>query len=299
MELTHAVEWLDERSGPAYVHLAFVKDKAALSRLDPHGPYLAVGLRVLGWPVGLGLAVLDAESGHGAVRSLAVAPPCRGRGIATALLTTLEDGLRARGCTHAHIHYSDGPGTTPALERVLQKCGWPPSQVDRLLFEARNPEGDGHWFQRPWTLPPGIAMVDWADLPAGEARALAEQCRSDPRYQGALLNPYLPLEPLNSLGLCYEGEIAGWLHVRRVAPDRIVYDNFWVRRDLLRARHMGVGLTLLAEALRRQHDAGIPWSCWCVRPDNRHMLRLIKAYVEHYVVAVRELRYAVKELDAP
>jgi len=61
---------------------------------------------------------------------------------------------------------------------------------------------------------------------------------------------------------------------------------------------MGVGLTLLAEALRRQHDADIPWSCWCVRPDNRHMLRLVKAYVEQYVVAVRELRYAVKEFDA-
>jgi len=116
MELTHAVEWLDERSGPAYVHLAFVKDKAALSRLDPHGPYLAAGLRVLGWPVGLGLAVLDAESGHGAVRSLAVAPPCRGRGIATALLTTLED--------HTHRHKSSEPGAGGSPCR-----GWPVTEA--------------------------------------------------------------------------------------------------------------------------------------------------------------------------
>ncbi len=175
----------------------------------------------------------------------------------------------------------------------------PPPAVDRLLFEARDPEGDGHWFQRPWALPPGVTMFDWADLPAAEARALEEQCRSDPRYQGALLNPNLPLEPLNSLGLWYEGEITGWLHVRRVAPDRLVYDNFWVRRDVLRVRRMGVGLTLLAEALRRQHAAGIPWSYWCVDPGNRHMLRIVKIYVEQYVVAVRELRHAIMRLDGP
>ncbi len=36
--------------------------------LGPHRPYLAVGLRFLGRPVGLGLAALDAEAGCGARR---------------------------------------------------------------------------------------------------------------------------------------------------------------------------------------------------------------------------------------
>lgn len=32
-------------------------------------------------------------------------------------------------------------------------------------------------------------------------------------------------------------------------------------------------------------------------PGNRHMLRIVKIYVEQYVVAVRELRHAIMRLD--
>jgi len=291
------MQWLDARSSGPFAPLALSYTRDIL--LDPGlgDRRLAVGTTLLGLPAGLGIASLAVEGGDSWVESLAVSRMFEGRGIATALLQTLEAALRERGCTAIHMTYTTGSRTAPALERVLEKCGWPPGQVSRLLFKARCPEGTDNWAQRDYTLPPDVALFNWAELTEREVAAVLEQTQRDPRYEGAMINPARTMEPLNSLGIRYGGEIAGWIHVRRAAPDTLVYDNFWLRRDMRRAGRMGVGMKLLAESIRRQLGADIPWTYWATAPDNRHMLRLVHAYLDPYVVAIREVRRAGKQLD--
>ena len=232
---TYPVAMLDAASGPDFASLAFSMHQAGLATLGAQSPYLAVGARFLGQPVGLGMARVGEDATQAAILSLAVGDAFQGRGVATALLTALQHGLRDRGCTQFHIAYSSGPSSTPALERILQKCGWPPSQVDRVLFKALMPADGITWAREPPTFPPDLALFDWCDLPPTELAVLQQQRQSDPRYADALWNPALPLEPLESLGLRHAGEIVGWLHVRRAAPDAVVYDNLWMRRDMRRA----------------------------------------------------------------
>jgi len=119
------MQWLDARSSGPFAPLALSYTRDIL--LDPGlgDRRLAVGTTLLGLPAGLGIASLAVEGGDSWVESLAVSRMFEGRGIATALLQTLEAALRERGCTVETGEFgamsevelvNDGP-TTIWLER--------------------------------------------------------------------------------------------------------------------------------------------------------------------------------------
>src|SRR5262245_33623251 len=89
----------DERGGPV------VSDGAT----DPH-------------PSGLVLARLSAAA-EATLLSVLVKAPHRKQGIGTALVQAAEQLLRERGATVGSGTYPSGKESTPAVERVLAKCG--------------------------------------------------------------------------------------------------------------------------------------------------------------------------------
>jgi GNAT superfamily N-acetyltransferase len=286
--VTYHLHHLDRQTGPAYQHVALHRDRGVLADLAPDGRHVAVGAHSLGVPVGLVLATTSQDQARARVVSLIVAEAYRNRGIASALLKALTQELQERGCIQASMQYQAQLQTGPALERVLEQCGWR-TQADSPLFVARRPDEENRWYHRTRRLPAGVELFDWVTLRIEETRALLELCRTDVRYRGAVIDLTEDLEPLNSLGLRCGGEIVGWLHVRRSAPDIVLYAALWVRDD---RRRGGTALTLLGEGIKRACHAGIAWHCWYVASENQPMLAIAQRFLAADLVGTYEVRSA-------
>lgn len=102
------------------------------------------------------------------------------------------------------------------------------------------------------------------------------------------------LEPAVSVGLRWEGEVAGWLIVHRVAFDTVQYSAFFLRPDL---RGRGLGLALLREAVRRRlADPAVRFAILAVDARNARMLRLVDGPLRPFLPRRSELRVSRKAL---
>ncbi|MCF2146425.1 hypothetical protein IQ276_008170 [Desmonostoc muscorum LEGE 12446] len=99
------------------------------------------------------------------------------------------------------------------------------------------------------------------------------------------------LEPLNSLGLRYGGEVIGWVFTHRVAPDTIRYTTVAIAEAFER-RGRGVGL--LAEAIRRQVNSNVPYLTGSVSHRYPRLLQFVQRHLTPYLTGVGEVRQTSK-----
>jgi hypothetical protein len=59
---------------------------------------------------------------------------------------------------------------------------------------------------------------------------------------------------------------------------------------------MGLGLALLAAAIRPQVDSDVPYGIWQVEASNEPMLAFVRRYLQPYVMKQTERRVARKVL---
>ena len=99
------------------------------------------------------------------------------------------------------------------------------------------------------------------------------------------------MEPLNSLGLRYQGEVVGWLISHRIAPDTIRYTCSFTRQDLQKfGRHLG----LMSEAIKLQYEAKIPYIIWTIPIHHRAMVEFTKKRISPYLIYLREIKESHK-----
>jgi hypothetical protein len=114
--------------------------------------------------------------------------------------------------------------------------------------------------------PDGVTIVRWIDLPRDERRAFDPDSGED-------------FESANSLALRVNGRLAGCVVTHRIARGLLRYTKLVVG-----AEEQGLGLVLLAEAIRRhpievENEFGI----FDIRMDNRLMLNLVRRRLQPYL----------------
>ena len=102
------------------------------------------------------------------------------------------------------------------------------------------------------------------------------------------------LEPLNSLGLRYQGEVIGWTITHRIDSETIRYSVMFVEE---RFQRMGRGFSLLTQAVKRQIDSGIPYATAAVSNNNPSMLHCVERYHKPYAMFISESRYSYRDLN--
>lgn len=217
-------------------------------------PALRIGAKRGDEVVGLALAVpRDPPSAE--VLSVYVDPDYRSQGIGTRLMQTLEEGLRQFGAARCSFVYPSGKPITPAVERLLEKAGWPKAEPRMLLFTVEvNPEAIEKLKRAPWytkTTPPGGSSVfPWGELSAEEAATMqAEQAAAE--WYPEMLSPFADpdnVDPRASLGIRYQGRVVGWFICHRISDHALRYTALYVRPDVA---VNGMGFFLLIEAIRR------------------------------------------------
>lgn len=255
---------LNESKAAIYEDFTFPKLRAKLRALDSNNSLIAIGSSEQEKPIGLALGKIFPDSQLVEVLSIFVEPTHRSAGIGTTLLTRLESELQARGCKQAELVYMTGKTTTPALERLLSKCNWTTPEPQMLVCQGKAEAiMEASWMKRYSRLPASYSIFPWVEITQEERQAIQQQQEAQPWIPEDLI-PFKQeenLEPVNSLGLRYQGQVVGWVINNRISPDTILYSCSFVRKDL---QKMGRIISLYAEAGKRQLKAKIPNCIWTV-----------------------------------
>jgi GNAT superfamily N-acetyltransferase len=247
-------------------------------------------------PIGLALAEIQPDRQSAEVLSIFVEPTYRCQGIGTALFTRLEQELVSRGCTSANLVYITGQPTIPALERLLQQHNWTPPEPRMLVCKCNRKMLEALWLNKNYSFPPSFAFFPWQEITLEERLNLQKQQETFP-WIPQELNPFQHeenLEPLNSLGLRYEGEVVGWVITHRFSPDTIRYTCSYIRPDL---QKVGRILSLYAESIKLQGaKPEIPNAIWTVPFKFKSMASFVKKRMGEYMDSIEESRGSFKSL---
>jgi hypothetical protein len=144
-------------------------------------------------------------------------------------------------------------------------------------------------------LPDSYSIFPWSEITEAERLALQKPEERFPWIPETLI-PFIHeenFEPLNSLGLRYQGELVGWMITHRVSVDTIRYACGFLRPDL---QKMGRFIPLLANAIHIQNKANI-LNCICVVSLQRNaMVNFVKKRMAPYLTSLKESQESYKLL---
>jgi uncharacterized protein (TIGR03032 family) len=258
-----------------YDELTFPRLQKRWQTQPPQGELTGLSASVAGSMVGFAIAErINSETAE--IISLFVLPEYRHQGIGTKLAAYLERELAQQGCLELILSYSTSSLTNTALEPLLQKLDWQPPQTTLVLGKTATE----NIAQAPWLnkfpLPPVFEVFPWC-----EAAGLPLPPTAEDR----------PLEPLTSLGLRYRGEVIGWVLTHRVAPDTIRYTTLEMAEPY---QSRGRGVSLLAEAIRRQVNSNVPYLTGSVSHKYPRLWQFVGRHLMPYLTGVGEVRQTSK-----
>lgn len=275
-----------------YDALSFPSLKKRWQKHKQRGEILAVSAAISEQLVGFVFAEILAESQTGEIISLFVAPECRHQGIGTAITSLLEKGLAKNGCRQVSLSYQKTVITDQSLEPMLRKLNWDKPQIKYLLGQTTTDKiSPAPWLHK-YPLSAAFTVFPWSEVTAEERQKIL--------LEGGYPESLSPfgdeprIEPLNSLGLRYNGEVVGWMICHRVAPDTIRYSALYVRE---RFQKLGRGISLLAEAIKRQIASPVAYYNFAVSAENPQMLQFVNRRLKRYLSGLSESRQSVKRLS--
>ncbi|MEA5627194.1 GNAT family N-acetyltransferase [Nostoc sp. UHCC 0251] len=277
----------------AYQTFTFPLFRPHLQVLKPGSSIVAIAASNASEPIGLALSEIQPNGKLAQVLSIFVAPFYRRQGIGTALLRRLESQLRSQGCTHLELVYTTGKTTTPALERLLEICDWNSPQPRMLVGKSTYSSMiNAPWMKRT-ALPASYSLFPWQEITQDDRTALEQQTNSWIPSQLMPFQHEQNLEPLNSLGLRYQGDVVGWIITHRLDPETIRYTSGFVRPDLQKA---GRYISLIANAIQLQIDAKVLFGIWTVPFVYPAMVSFVRQRMLPYMIAIEESRISSKNL---
>ncbi|MTJ08041.1 TIGR03032 family protein [Anabaena sp. UHCC 0204] len=267
---------LNTSNALTYNHLTYPSLEKRWQTQPPQGELTGLSASVDGAIVGFAIAErLSSEEAE--MISLFVLPEYRHQGIGTRLVAYLERELAQQGCEEIVLSYSTNTITNTALDPLLQKLHWQPHQTNMVLGKTATEKiAQAPWLNK-FPLPPAFEVFPWLDAGLALPRAVESH----------------RLEPLNSLGLRYRGEVIGWVFTHRVAPDTIRYTTLSIAEPF---EKRGRGISLLAEAIRRQVNSGVPYLTGSVSHHYPRLLQFVERHLTPYLTGLGEVRQTSKSL---
>ncbi|MEM9924894.1 MAG: GNAT family N-acetyltransferase [Cyanobacteria bacterium P01_D01_bin.50] len=282
-------------SALAYQGFTYPLFRPKLKALQPNGSIVAIAASVSGKPAGLALAEIEDDGKSAKLLSLFVTASNRRQGIGSALLNRLEQELSTRECIKYEVIYIIGESTTVAWEHLLHSSGWKEFQSRMLVCKTTIDRiVDAPWMQKA-SLPASYTIFPWMEITSQERQIIKETQQANPWIPEDLI-PFKHeenLEPLNSLGLRYQGQVVGWVITHRLAPDTIRYTCSFVRRDL---QKMGRIIPMYVNSINKQIDAKIIKGIWTVPYIHDGMVNFVNKRMKPYMNSVEESRGASKSL---
>ncbi len=282
-----------------YRELIFPCFRSRLLNLQPDGAVIAIAAHQDQQPVGLILAERRASGPSAEILSWVVRPRDRQQGVGTALLQYLEQTLIARGCSVVELAYVTGHSTTPQLEKILQTEAWSVPRPQMLICQTTMEKVQhAPWLQKRWRkdyLSDRYTLFPWREITAADRQKLQQTQATQPWIPPDLV-PFdyeEKFEPINSLGLRYQGEVVGWLITHRTKSDTIRYTCGYTHPVLQRLAPM---VAVYAHAAHLQLQAGVPQLSWTVPYIHTGQVNFIIRHLQSYATFFGESLGVFKQL---
>jgi GNAT superfamily N-acetyltransferase len=275
-----------------YKSLTFPIYHNLLETLSTRENIIAIGASVNRKPIGLILAEIS-KNKSAEILSIYVKPTFRRQGIGTALLANLEKKLRLIVCPLVEIVYIAGSQNPHPLECLLQKFNWAKPDPRMLVCKTNiYLVADAPWMKLS-RLPSAYEIFPWTKITAQERIALQKN-QKEKSWIAKDADPFQHesnLEPLNSLGLRYKGQVAGWMICHRLNRDTIRYTCGYVRPDL---QKMGRFIPLLIQAIKLQTEARIPRGTWTTALFHASFADFVQKHMKPYLESLEQSKGAYK-----
>jgi GNAT superfamily N-acetyltransferase len=290
----YSLKILSEQEVAGFNEFTFPHYRSVLSKMSLGHRMVAVGAVLLRESVGLVFAELKETLRAAAIRSIAVAPQQRRIGIGTALLQRVELELMTRGCGVAEVIYMAGRPSTPAVESLLKKNGWPTANPRMMICTS-----DFDLLSRaPWmklALPPAFEIFLWKELTACE-RADILECQAREKFFPEVLNPFAHedlAEPACSFGLRYKGRVVAWCIVQQFDANTLRCGSLFVRKEF---EAQGRAIALLARSIYATRDTGRSNFIFDVSFERPRMIRFVQRRMTPYLKSIRITNESRKKL---
>ncbi|EKD68356.1 MAG: GCN5-related N-acetyltransferase [uncultured bacterium] len=277
-----------------YSNMTFPAYRNLLTRLEPAGPYFAVGALFNGSPAGLALGKIHEER-KAEVLSVFVDQNYRCRKIGEGLLSELEKIFKEMNCAECALVYMTGKPATPMFEKLLLKSGYSDPEFRKLVCRASCKSFlSCGWEKYLKKLPAEYKIISWNEV----SEADREQIRQSNEINKWIAPDLMPFdfengcEPINSLAMRYRGDIVGWVINHRIAFDLIRYTCSFLRPDLQKAGRI---VAMYYESLLRQ-NAVMPFShgIWTVPSWHVHMIDFARRHMAPHLTSMSETREVKK-----
>lgn len=283
----------DTDSALLFNQLTFRTYRNHLETISINENIIAIGASVQSQPVALILVEIN-EHRLAKILSIFVKPAYRNQGIGTSLLARLEHQLHLKECQSVKVVYITDEQNTIALESLLSKFHWT-KPTSRMLVCKTNIYRVA---QAPWMklskLPSAYEILPWVKITSKERIALQKQENNWIAKDANPFNHETDLEPLNSLGLRYKGQVVGWMICHRLSEDTIRYTCGYVRPDL---QKMGRFIPLLVRAIRLQTEAKIPRGTWTTAFFHASFADFVQKHMQPYLDSLEQSKESYKLLS--
>lgn len=286
---------------PAYRHLLDLAPARRLPAEAGRAPIEPLALAAMedGEAVGLVLAELPlAGSAEPEVLSLFVSAGHRGRGIATRLLQSCEREVARRGHSSLGVVYTAGAAGTPAVERILERLGWPPSTQRTLSVRFTAEQARSFPWLNRYPLRTGCQIFPWTELTAEERKRLV----ATQEERGWIADNLVPwrydeetFEPTTSLGMRLAGEVVGWVINHATGPRTLRFTCSYIRKDLGRRGRL---MPLVSESINRIDRTSFSECTFVVPLKHQTMVAFARRWIEPWASLVTETRGSFKRLDS-
>ncbi len=215
----------------------------------------------------LAVAAIYEEVGSAELFSFEIKEEFRSEELGIEMLQKLEEAAFQGNVLIITYFLRKTDPISPLILKILERKRWsaPKLFMTRYFFDtiASHPP----FYDYPLQLPAGYQIFPWKNLRKEERRKLLKQY--DEGHFSALVSPFHQeekIEPLNSLGLRYKGEVIGWVITHKISSDTLKYASFYVRPEF---RYKGVSMCLMVDSMKRQQRSTVKWSVIEVNAQDR------------------------------
>lgn len=262
--LKHGKESLARLS--AFALLAHPDCRTSIFKGSSHCMQICFGVSCLGVPVGV---IIAGASGVRTIRvhSLYVRPEYRRCGLATKLIKAVLYEAKVADATQLVFEAVPVKEELTALQGLLEKVGCAP--LEKTIFHAmalpRNIPA-GLWSKRNMMeAPSGYTIEPWTEVSAAEKKEILRRKEKNPSWYPDFVSPFINLlqaDLTHSFCLRKNGHVIGWMVCRKVLPNMLNYNSFFVDPA---ERAGAAGIPMLFLAIKTQIDRGIQWGSLLAR----------------------------------
>ncbi|MCB1119134.1 MAG: GNAT family N-acetyltransferase [Chlamydiia bacterium] len=246
-------------------------------------------------PIGLVWATLFPPILDAFLHTLFVLPEHRHRGVGKELMQTLYAKLNEHKITTVSTHYPQTE-TTPYFQNILSQDRWTKPDPYGTRFTVHIPTFEPPWYNPQYRLLPTYSIFPWSRVTKTEQKHIDQQEEREffPIDVSPLGDETL-IEPLNSLGMRFNGKLIGWMITHRLNKETICYTALYVEHH---HRYTGVAIYLLIEAIKRQKRSSIPYAQFDLDTTqaDRHWIRFVQNRLAPYAQSQTPLIFQEKTL---